>query len=117
MKNELTISKPLAPEDIQPEMYVAALFVCTEYLPGMWCDDGEPWKRREVKTARWLPCREAGLPLRVVTVCLPFVLVEKPCGTHESVDVRRVRLARLSDRYGRKASKRLRPAAGKGGAV
>ena len=39
------------------------------------------------------------MPMKVVEVCLPFVLVERATGRHRTLDVRRHKLARVSDRY------------------
>ena len=105
MDQGTTISKPIAPEDIEAEMYITALYVMTEHL--LLCDDS-PWKREGPIRTLWLPWCGAGVPLRVVEVCLPFVLVEQPDGKHTTLDTRRYRLARLGQRYGKKASKRLR---------
>jgi hypothetical protein len=46
-------------------------------------------------------------PMKVVEVCLPFVLVRKASGKHETLDVRRYRFARVSKEFGRKAFKRF----------
>lgn len=109
MDTELTTCKPLAPDDLVPGTHVAALFVYTEHLPfSVLCGDDEPWRSREVIRTRWLPTCDAGMPLRIVSVCLPFVLVERPDGKHATLDVRRIRLARLSEHFARKATKRLR---------
>lgn len=43
---------------------------------------------------------EAGRPLKVVSLCRPFVLVEDPNGQHVPLDLRSRRLARLSGSYG-----------------
>lgn len=52
--------------------------------------------------------KQGGLPLRVVEVCLPFVLVEQVDGTHSTLDARRSRFARLTEEYARLAIKRIR---------
>jgi hypothetical protein len=106
MNEDMKISKPVAPEDLQPEMYVAALTMMIELLP-RGCDEPE-WKKPEVVRTVWLPVEDVGVPLRVVEVCLPFVLVEQPSGKHQTLDTRRYRLARLSDQYAKKACKKLR---------
>ncbi len=100
------IARPLAPEDIRRGVYVTLLHVMTEFLPFSLCD--EPWRRPEIVRTLWLP-HDGGVPMKVVEVCLPFVLVEKTDGTHTTLDVRRVRLAALSERFGRRAFKRIKP--------
>jgi len=103
-------AKALAPEDIEPRIYVCILSEVWEYPP--WCGPearitgeyaNEPFRVRE------LPADDDVAPLEVLDVCLPFVLVETPAGKHRMIDVRRYQLARLTTRYGRAAFKRLRP--------
>lgn len=53
------------------------------------------------RPARSLMLPEDGSkPLKVIEVCLPFVLVEDSNGDYETVDVRGKRWATLTDRYG-----------------
>ncbi len=96
-ENETNLSRPLAPEDIQRTMYVTPTHVVEEHYPFS-CDD-EPWKPASPRQMVWLP-EHSGRPLKVVEVCLPFVLVEKVNGKHSTLDVRRHRLALLTQRYG-----------------
>lgn len=100
------ISRPLAPEDVQPEQYVFVFHIVEELLP-FWCLDENNWKKIEPLHFVLMPGREVA-PLRVVEVCVPFVLVEQPDGNHRTLDLRRHRLARVSDRFGQRAFKRLR---------
>ena len=46
----------------------------------------------------YTPC-DCGTPLRVESVCLPFVFVRSPAGTHSTLDVRRTELTRLPNDY------------------
>lgn len=55
-----------------------------------------------------LPAAAETVPFRVVEVCVPFVLVAEPDGAHRTLDLRRHRLARVSDRFGQRAFARLR---------
>ena len=48
------------------------------------------------------------MPLRIVSICVPFVLAEKPCGKCITLDIRRMRLAKLSDEFGAAAFERLK---------
>ena len=50
----------------------------------------------------------AGYPLEIVGVCLPFVLVRTPSGAHGTLDLRRHRVVRLSSKFAKMASKRIR---------
>lgn len=105
-----SIAKPLAPEDIVEGDHVAVLSVTTQHLnlaAFFGCE--EPWNRRpDVLRIRWLPTDELGSPMRVVRVCLPFVLVELLDGKSRTLDTRQVQLARLCEDFAKKAGKRLR---------
>ena len=105
MEYERTMSRLLPPEDIEVGQYVSVLHVVGESMPWDFELDAT-WRQRSPVRTLWLPDR-GGVPLRVVEVCLPFVLVERPSGRHRTLDVRRYRLARVSDRYGREVFKRI----------
>ena len=47
-------------------------------------------------------------PLKVLEICLPYVLAEDPLGRPRMLDVRATRLARVSDRFGQAAFERYR---------
>jgi hypothetical protein len=49
--------------------------------------------------------RDDALPLKVRSVCLPFVLAKRPTGERRTFDLRRTRLARLDKGYGAAAWK------------
>ncbi|MES2793351.1 MAG: hypothetical protein V4719_27315, partial [Planctomycetota bacterium] len=54
---------------------------------------------------------QGGVPLKVRSVCLPFILVKTPSGTLRNLDVRRHHLARLDRDHARiiwKATKKSR---------
>ncbi|MFM9996332.1 MAG: hypothetical protein ACKVU4_11090 [Phycisphaerales bacterium] len=105
MKDELDISKTLAPEDVRAGDYLGVVGVVLELL--RWeCAPAIPGMGPEVARVVCLPPEEFG-PQRVVAVCLPLVLVEDAHGRHRMLDVRQVRLARLTERFGKKAFKRL----------
>lgn len=93
------LSHVLAPEDIQVGDYLAILRVTSEYVV-------PPWQRTDCNPELTPVMRFAhypantGRPLKVLEICLPFVLVEKPNGKHTSLDVRRMQLARISAAYG-----------------
>ena len=106
MPRELTIARTLPPEDIRPGMYITTLYVVYEFLR---CSPGDAaWRPVTTISTRWLPFEHAGVPLRVVEVCLPFVLVESADGSHGTIDTRRHQLAALSEKFGKRAFKKLR---------
>jgi hypothetical protein len=100
----LSLARPLAPEDIRRNTYVAVLTAIVEFFP-FWQD--EPWRPAKVRRLDLLPGPDGGTPLRVKEVCLPYILVEHPGGQHRTLDVRRFRLGQLSQRYGERAFRRL----------
>jgi hypothetical protein len=107
MTKQCSMSRPLAPEDVRPGDYVCVLLRMEEYLP-FWClMESEAWKEPEPIRFQWLP-EDGATPLRVIEVCVPFLLVEQVDGVHRTLDLRRHRLARVSERFGRRAFKRLR---------
>lgn len=96
---KMTLAQPIAPEDLAPGVYVSVLYEIEERFPiVMSCDTPvtPPSLVTYPSIARW----SAG-PVRVVGVCLPFVLVEFDCGMKQQLDVRRARLARVSRAYAR----------------
>jgi len=106
------LARELAPEDIQRGMYVTPLYRVDEFMPGFSVDEA---KRGGVKPlqVRWLPY-DGGEPLKVLEVCLPFVLVNDRDGDRQTIDTRQVHLAQLSERYGWRAQKRKPRKTGKG---
>lgn len=105
MTKKIDIAKALAPEDIRPGVYVSVLHIVLEHL-GMFCAQDAAYQRIEPVRVLWLPFDCS--PVEVVAVCLPFILVTDAKGNHCTLDVRRYRLARVSDHFGRKAFKRTR---------
>jgi hypothetical protein len=101
---EATLAKSLAPEEIRPGDCVAVLHEIYEYPSWYWCSDPALANREETVRLRTIP-RDEAVPLRVDSVCLPFVLVRRPCGRHATLDVRRYRVARLDARYAKAAAK------------
>ncbi len=96
-KSESNLARMLAPEDVRPRTYVSIMHVVYEHVS--WYYEPEPWRKSEPARSLLLP-DDPSEPLKVVEVCLPFMLVEKPDGQYETLDVRRSRLAALSERYG-----------------
>lgn len=97
MDTNATVAQPLAPEDLAAGQYVTPLTRVLECFPY--------YSTEEVFRGRTEPFRLTYLgnkrtPARVVEVCLPFVLIETPKGKTRMIDLRRYRLARVSDRFG-----------------
>lgn len=105
--NTATLARAIAPEDIRPDMYVTMLSIVTEHLPFIICADDVAYRQPETFRVQWVPRCEPQ-PLKVLEVCLPFVLVKRPDGGPRTLDVRRYRLAQLSAEFGKKAFKLLK---------
>lgn len=102
-----SLAKALAPEEIRCGDFVTPLFVVSEWPSWFWCDDDALHPRDELVRIRSTPCDEAA-PLEVIGVCLPFVLVETPQREGRTLDIRRVRLARLDRKFARQTRRALR---------
>ena len=96
--SEIRTTKTIAPEDIRVGEHVAILKVSYEYLSFLWCLDSTAEKSVPVRVT-FLPHRDIGQPLKVLAVCLPFVVVSKPNSCKLSIDVRGCQLGRLHEDY------------------
>ena len=68
------------------------------------------WQIGSKRYALNFPHWYSGQPLKVLAVCLPFVLVKGPLSKPRAIDIRQVRLARLDNQYARTAWKVLKRA-------
>jgi hypothetical protein len=105
-RESASLAASVAPEDLRCGDFVAILNEVLE-LPSFYWFDTEQSKRDELVRVRYIPAR-SGTPLKVQAICLPFVFVKPPFGESETIDVRRVQLARLNPAYARKVRKDLR---------
>ncbi len=102
-KNNL-VARAVAPEDVRPGDYIIPLHVVNEYRPLPWqCDNA--WQAQTVRRLE-LPATGAP-PVHVLEVCLPLLLVRMPQGKHRLIDVRRFRLARVSEQFGQRVFERF----------
>ncbi|MFN3189009.1 MAG: hypothetical protein ACE361_00685 [Aureliella sp.] len=105
---KLTVSKRVAAEDLLRGDYVTLLYYIVEMPTFLWdCGVGNHSPEDLVRT-RYLP-EEAGVPFRVVDVCLPFIYTRRPNGIQVTFDVRRHELVRLDPQCGHRAWKRQQP--------
>jgi len=101
---EATLAKALAPEDVRPGDFVTPLYVVTE-LPSYWWNGGS-WDLPHDQPVRIrLTYNCDGMPLRVKSVCLPFVLTKSPAGEQNTIDLRKCQVARLDESYAKQAWK------------
>jgi hypothetical protein len=89
-----TLARALAPEDVRPGDFVALLDEMHELPSFWWCLDSALHPRDRLVRLRMIPTHES-LPLRVKSVCLPFVLTKQPSGQCRTLDLRRCHIARL----------------------
>jgi hypothetical protein len=93
-----TLARALAPEDVRPGDYVALLHEICDYPSFYWCADSTLLPPDQPVRIRFTPNDES-IPLKVKSVCLPFVLVMMPWRGKRTLDLRKCRLARLDKRY------------------
>ena len=113
---EATLAKALAPEDIRRGDFVTPLYVIAEIPSFWWCCDAWTLPLDEPVRIRFTPTSD-GAPLKVQSVCVPFVLTKTASGEQRTLDVRTCQLARLDRAHGKRAWKAIRKAARKKGAV
>ena len=92
-----TLAASLAPEDVQCGDNVAVLNEMSEFASFLW-DETFSSSPEDVVRVWWRP-QDAGMPLRVEAVCLPFVFVKAANGDARTLDIRQVQLVRLSPDY------------------
>jgi hypothetical protein len=95
---EVRTVRPVAPEDLAPGMYICALAAAANAWPDIDC-------AREGATVRaarvvYIP-QDGGVPVRVRSVCLPFVLAETFDGRAQVLDIRMLRIARVRKKHAR----------------
>lgn len=96
-----------APEDLRRGDVVVRMYDTCQVLRST---DGAVEDRPAyvVERVRYVPC-DAGEPLRVRAVCLPFVYVVKPDEAVEAIDLRVASIAKLPRKAGRRAFDALTP--------
>ena len=111
-EKDSSVAKALAPEDVRVGDFVALLQVTCELPSFLWCADATILPPHEPVRIQYLPWQGFDL-LKVESICLPFVLTKRPCGSCQTLDVRCCRLARLERRFGKAAWKAYRRCQGK----
>lgn len=96
---QASLAATVAGDDLEVGQYVAVLSEIREYLPMFWDDSaGSGLSPHETVRIPFTPAN-AGEPLRIEAICIPFVFVRTPGGDHRSLDIRSLRLARLDAGY------------------
>ncbi len=103
-----TLARPIAPDDLRRGEYVAVLHEVAEVPSFFWCCDSGLLNPHEPVSITYRPLSKDRVPLKVIALCLPFVLVEHPDGEHRTLDIRGCQLARLDKEYARVAWKGMK---------
>ena len=100
-------ARALAPEEIQIGDYVAQLFVTYDLPSYLWNTCDTSLRPHELVRLQLMPAT-GGTPLKVISVCLPFVIVKTPTGDPKTLDIRQTTLARLDTHYAKASWKALK---------
>jgi hypothetical protein len=101
------LAATVAGEDLACGDYVSLLCETVELPSFLWDGWGAGLSPHELVRLRIMPTN-AGQPLKVVAVCLPFVYVKTHSGELTAVDIRRTQLARLEPTCARRVWKQLK---------
>jgi hypothetical protein len=101
---EATLAKSLAPEEVRVGDFVTPLHVVAEVPSWYWFTESWNLPVDEPVRIRFTSPSD-GLPLKVKSICLPFVLVKQVSGDRLTLDLRKCQLARLNRRYSKRAWK------------
>ncbi len=113
MKTKLTsppeprAAATVAGEDLACGDYVSLLNETVRLPSFLWDCCGASLSPHEMVTLRTIP-GEAGQPLKVIAICLPFVYAKTPKGETTTIDTRRVQLVRLDRKCAKVVWKELR---------
>lgn len=107
--NETTVAATVAGEDIACGDFVALLNVVYEF-PSFLCDGASAsLQPGDLIRVRMIPAN-AGVPYRVMAICLPFVYAEDVAGAPQVMDLRREQIVRLNRQCGKSLWKTLKRA-------
>ena len=90
-------SRSIAAEDLRPGMYIAVSRQVCQLIPSA-VEEGWDKQPRTIDVP-FIP-QDSGQALKVVEVCVPFVLAERACGSKVTLDLRRQSVVRLSFAFG-----------------
>lgn len=96
-KKPTSLAASIAPEDIRTGEFVTILNETLEFPAAFLCNAAYSGADDVVRIQ--LKPSDSGRPMKVIAVCLPFVHVCLPRGKRQTLDVRKVQLVRLTNRY------------------
>ena len=91
---ETTVAATIAGEDVSCGDFVAVLNSICELPSYLWDGCDARLSPYELVRLQVIPS-EAGLPLKVFAVCLPFIYAKTATGEARTIDLRRVHIVRL----------------------
>ena len=94
-------------EDIACGDFVALLNETVDVPSYLWDFSGTSLSPHELVRLKLIP-GDAGQPLRVIEICLPFVYAKSPNGETTTIDIRRLQLVRLDRKCAKAVWKKLR---------
>ena len=107
-ESELTTAATVAGEDIACGDYVSSLTEIAAFPSFLWDSCGAVLSPHELVRLQIIPAG-AGLPLKVIAICLPFVYARRPNGELATIDTRRIQLVRLNRKCAKAVWKELQP--------
>jgi hypothetical protein len=106
---EPSAAATVAGEDLACGDYVALLNETVDLPSFLWDACGASLSPHELVRLKLIP-DNAGHPLRVIAVCLPFIYARAPSGETATIDTRRTQLVRLDRKCAKVIWKKLRSA-------
>jgi hypothetical protein len=104
---EPTAAATVAGEDLACGDYVSLLSETVDFPSFFWDCCGAGLSPHELVRLRTIPAN-AGHPLKVIAICLPFVYAKTPGGDVATVDTRQAQLVRLHRKCAKVIWKELR---------
>jgi hypothetical protein len=107
MEKPLISCQTTSPEDLSEGDYVTVLRQICEVPSFFWpmLETRDQPPERPVRYEQ-TPC-DAGIPLRIDSICLPFLFVRRPNGTYTTLDLRRMELTRLPRKYAERVTEKM----------
>jgi hypothetical protein len=110
-RDEPTLAATVSGEDIACGDYVSVLSETVDVPSYLWDSCGATLSPHELVRLKLIP-RSAGMPHKVIAICLPFVYAKVPQGKTVTLDTRRVQLVRLDHHCAKVAWKGFRQISG-----
>lgn len=105
---ESTVAATVAAEDVSCGDYVAVLSYVYELPTYLWATCSDYLPAEEIIRVKMIP-DDAGAPLKVLAICLPFIYAVTATGEMKTLDLRRQQIVRLDRASAKQVWKQLRP--------